>query len=52
MSIFSDYECGAIDDDEYRNACIKMNAEDRYERDHMFDDPETDEYFGEENENE
>lgn len=40
MSIFSDYENGYLDDDEYREECVRMNAEDRCERDHMFDDNE------------
>lgn len=25
MSIFSDHECGAMSDIEFRNACIQMN---------------------------
>ena len=37
MSIFSDYKCGAMDYDEFKQACARMNAEDRYEREHLFD---------------
>lgn len=35
MSIFSDYECGALSDDEFRNECNRMNRQDRYEREHL-----------------
>ncbi len=38
MSIFSDYKCGAMDYDEYKQACARMNAEDRHDREHMYDD--------------
>lgn len=38
MSIFSDYKCGAMDYDEFKQACARMNAEDRYDREHMCDD--------------
>lgn len=38
MSIFSDYKCGAMDDFEFEQACARMNAEDRYDREHEFDD--------------
>ena len=38
MSIFSDYECGAMDDDEFRDACRRLNRMDRYEREHEFDE--------------
>jgi len=38
MSIFSDYKCGAMDYDEFKQACARMNAEDRHEREHMHDD--------------
>jgi len=32
MSIFSDYECNAMDDEEFRQACIRINNQDRYDR--------------------
>lgn len=34
MSIYSDYECGAMDDIEFHNACVEENARDRWEREH------------------
>ena len=40
MSIFSDYENGYMDDYEYREECKRMNRQDRYERDHEFDEEE------------
>ena len=43
MSIFSDNECGALSDDEFRAECIRMNLQDRYEREHQFDESEEDE---------
>ena len=33
MSIFSDYKVGALSDVEFHNACVEMNARDRWERD-------------------
>ena len=38
MSIFSDYKCGALSEVEFHNACVEMNARDRWEREHEFDD--------------
>lgn len=38
MSIYSDYKCGALTDDEFRFLCNEENRRDRYEREHMFDD--------------
>ncbi len=38
MSIFSEYKCGAISDVEFHNACVEMNAQDRWEREHEYDD--------------
>lgn len=38
MSIFSDYQVGALSDREYEQECRKMNAEDKWERTHEFDD--------------
>ena len=37
MSIFSDYKCGAMSDFEFDQACVRMNNEDRYEREHLYD---------------
>lgn len=34
MSIFSDYACGALSDAEFKSECARMNAEDRYDREH------------------
>lgn len=46
MSIFSDCKVGALSDVEFHNACVEMNARDRWEREHMYDDPdEEDEYI-------
>lgn len=38
MSIFSDYEVGALSDDEFDFECLRMNAEDRAERDRIYYD--------------
>ena len=38
MSIFSDYKVGALSDVEFHNACVEMNAQDRWEREHEYDD--------------
>jgi len=35
MSIFSDYNVGALSEVEFHNACVEMNARDRYEREHI-----------------
>lgn len=40
MSIFSDYECGALSDYEYREECKRMNREERCEREREFDEEE------------
>lgn len=37
MSIFSDYKVGALSEVEFHNACVEMNARDRWERDHFFE---------------
>lgn len=42
MSIFSDYAVGALSDVEFHNACVEMNAQDRWEREHMYDDLQID----------
>lgn len=34
MSIFSDYECGAMDDFEFQNACTQMNNAEAYYANH------------------
>ena len=44
MSIFSDYEIGALSDVEFHNACVEMNARDRWEREHEYDEEEGEEY--------
>ena len=46
MSIFSDYKCGALSDEEFRSACAEMNRQDRWEREHEFDDDEEEEQKG------
>lgn len=40
MSIFSDHECGALSDFEFDQECRRMNRQDRYEREHLYDDPD------------
>ena len=35
MSIFSDYKCGALSDEEFRGECAMMNAQDRDERERL-----------------
>ena len=42
MSIFSDYKVGALSDVEFHNACVEMNAQYRWEREHMYDDLQID----------
>ena len=37
MSIFSDYKVGALSDVEFHNACVEMNARDRWKREHIDD---------------
>lgn len=32
MSIFSDHDCGALSDEEFERECIRMNNEDRIDR--------------------
>lgn len=46
MSIFSDYKCGALSDEEFRSACAEMNRQDRWEREHEFEDDEEEEQKG------
>ena len=43
MSIFSDCECGALSYDEFREECKRMDCQDRYEREHMYDEYDDDE---------
>ena len=38
MSIFSDHECGALSDFEFDQECRRMNRQDRYEREHLYDE--------------
>ena len=47
MSIFSDYYAGAMTDEEFRDECKRMDRQERYEREHMYD-----KYFDEEDEEE
>ena len=42
MSIFSDYKCGALSDDEFKADCIRMNNRERYEEEHIYDEDEED----------
>ena len=42
MSIFSDYKVGALSDFEFEQECNRMNRQDRWEREHMYDDYHTD----------
>lgn len=42
MSIFSDYECGAMSYEEFREECKRMDRQERYEREHQFDEEEED----------
>jgi hypothetical protein len=39
MSIFSDYECGAMSDSEFKQACARMNREERDQQYIYFPDP-------------
>lgn len=32
MSMYGDYECGALGEVEYHNLCVEENTRDRYER--------------------
>lgn len=43
MSIFSDYECGAMSDVEFHNECVRMNAEDRDDQEREPEEEEDDE---------
>lgn len=42
MSIFSDYKVGAISDWEFEQEGRRMNREDRWERERMYDEYEND----------
>ena len=48
MSIFSDHNCGALSDDEFREECKRMDRRERYEREHMYDEYDDDELDEEE----
>lgn len=43
MSIFSDHECGAMDDDEFRDACRRLNRMERYYEERYYQELEEDE---------
>ena len=47
MCIFSDYQHGYMDDFEFEQECARMNRDDRYEREHLY---EEDDYEEEDNE--
>lgn len=38
MSIYSDYKVGALSEVEFHNACVEMNARDRWDREHEYDE--------------
>ena len=40
LSVFSDFAVGALSEVEFHNAYVEMNARDRWEREHEFDDPD------------
>jgi len=42
MSVFSDYKVGALSDFEFEQEAARMNREDRYEREHLYDDLQID----------
>ena len=44
MSIFSDYRVGALSEVEFHNACVEMNARDRWEREHEYDEVDFEEH--------
>ena len=48
MSIFSDHNCGALSDDEFREECKRMDRRERYEQEHMYDEYDDDELDEEE----
>lgn len=43
MSIFSDHACGALSDEEFEQACRRMDREERYYEDHLYDEDEEEE---------
>ena len=47
MSIFSDYKVGALSDWEFEQEAARMNREDRWEREHMYDDLQIDDGYDE-----
>ena len=42
MSIFSDYKVGALSETEFHNACVEMNARDRWEKEQEQEDLQMD----------
>ena len=42
MSIFSDQKVGALSDVEFHNACVEMNARDRWEREQEYENYDDD----------
>ena len=43
MSIYSDYNAGALTDEEFRSLCQWENAKDRYDQEHEFDEEDEEE---------
>lgn len=54
ISIFSDYKCGALTDEQFENECRRMNRRDRIEREELdglnIDTLALDDWFDEEDE--
>lgn len=43
MSIFSDYNCGALTDEEFKAECAQMDREERWYEEHQYDEEECEE---------
>jgi hypothetical protein len=43
MSIFSDYKCGALTDEEFRSACARMDREETWYAEHQYEEDECEE---------
>ena len=50
MSVYSDYECGALSYEDYRRECARINREEWYYQEH--DDDCVDEYDDEDGDDE
>ena len=44
MSVYSDYKCGALSYEDYRRECARINREEAYYEENMYDEYEEDEY--------